>query len=301
MLNLILKTIAILFLFVAGCTSVDQQGESVTGYNFKDPEASVILPEILHEISGLTFVDSNTVACIQDENGILFLYDFVNFEIKEQFTFGPDGDYEGIARVADTIYVLRSDGMLFEIRDYGSKEPKSDSISTGIKAKNNEGLCYDEANQRLLIASKGKIGKGREYKNLRAVYNFELQTKTLATTLLYQIDLPAVKQYAIEKNVSLAAISTKKKKKDEGPNIKFNTSAISIHPVTKQLFMLSADDKLLFILSPEGHMDHIESLDPKLFIKAEGITFLENGDLLISNEGEDKKPTLLQFDYNPSK
>src|SRR5690606_11819055 len=107
-------------------------------------------------------VDSNTVACIQDENGILFLYDIVNHEIKEQFTFGPDGDYEGIARVDQTIYVLRSDGMLFEIRDFNSEAPEVDSISTGIEAKNNEGLCYDEANHRLLIASKGKIGKGRE-------------------------------------------------------------------------------------------------------------------------------------------
>jgi hypothetical protein len=32
--------------------------------------------------------------------------------------------------------------------------------------------------------------------------------------------------------------------------------------------------------------------------EAEGISFFENGDMLISNEGEDRKPTLLRFNYH---
>lgn len=299
MLNLIPGTIAILLLLSSGCKSTDDEHVSPSGYTLGKPDFSNILPDTLHEISGLTVIDSNTVACVQDENGIVFLYDIANSEIKNQFDFGADGDYEEITRVGQTIYILRSDGVLFEIQDFGTKDPKVDSIFTGIKARNNEGLCYDPDNHRLLIASKGKIGKGREFKNMRAVYSFDLQTRTLAERLLYEIDLPTVKQFAIENNISLPDISSKKKKKkkEDGPNIKFNTSAVSIHPITKKIFILSADDKLLFIYGREGNLEHIESLDPLLFNKAEGMAFLENGDLFITNEGQDKKPTLLRFSY----
>ena len=46
-----------------------------------------------------------------------------------------------------------------------------------------------------------------------------------------------------------------------------------------------------------GDIEHIEQLNPTMFNKAEGITFYENGDMLITNEGQDKKPTLLFFKY----
>ncbi len=46
-----------------------------------------------------------------------------------------------------------------------------------------------------------------------------------------------------------------------------------------------------------GNIEHIEQLNPTMFNKAEGITFYENGDMLITNEGQDNKPTLLHFKY----
>jgi hypothetical protein len=47
----------------------------------------------------------------------------------------------------------------------------------------------------------------------------------------------------------------------------------------------------------KGNLEHIEQLDPIVFNKAEGITFYDNGDMLITNEGQDKKPTVLFFKY----
>lgn len=46
-----------------------------------------------------------------------------------------------------------------------------------------------------------------------------------------------------------------------------------------------------------GDIEHIEQLNPTMYNKAKGITFYENGDMLITNEGQDKKPTLLYFKY----
>lgn len=39
----------------------------------------------------------------------------------------------------------------------------------------------------------------------------------------------------------------------------------------------------------KGNLEYIEQLDPIMFNKAEGITFYDNGDMLITNEGQDKK------------
>jgi hypothetical protein len=61
--------------------------------------------------------------------------------------------------------------------------------------------------------------------------------------------------------------------------------------------LLSAADYLLFVFNIDGSIENIETLNPVIFNKAEGITFFENCDMLITNEGQDKKPTLLRFNY----
>ncbi len=301
--------IPVLFLFsllFSDCSNDDSknkkdewlQEEMTIGYTFSSPDKLLTLPDILQEISGLTNIDTNTFACIQDENGILFIYDIVNNKIRQQYTFSFDGDYEGIARVGKTMYVLRSDGTLFGISDYASENFKLSSYETGIPADNNEGLCYDAANNRLLIAVKGKVGKDRENKDRRVIYGFDLNTKTLSNEPAFDFDLQAIHEFAEKYDINFPAKEKRKnQKKEKESTIKFRTSAIAIHPLTKKLYLLSASDHMLFVFDMEGTVEYIELLDEELFNKAEGITFFDTGDMLITNEGQDKKPTLLRFNY----
>jgi hypothetical protein len=46
-----------------------------------------------------------------------------------------------------------------------------------------------------------------------------------------------------------------------------------------------------------GTIDSMERLDKDLFAQPEGITFMENGDMLISNEGAKGIPTIVRFNY----
>jgi hypothetical protein len=296
----ILISLVLLMMILSGCDQSSNSKEKLTGYNLSDPDESYVLPDILKEVSGLTSLDSTTFACIQDENGILFIYDLVQNEITKQYTFNIDGDYEGITRVDSTIYVLRSDGTLFEITDYQSPDFILTPYFTGIPANNNEGLCFDPDNNLLLIACKGKPGKGSEYKDKRLIYGFDLTTKTLTTEPVFDFDLQTIKQFAMRNEIGLLT-KTKKKKKQKiaEPVIRFMTSAIAVHPVTKKLYLLSASDHLFFIFNRNGDIEHIEQLNSEIFNKAEGITFVANNDLLITNEGQDKKPTLLRFTYKP--
>lgn len=284
--------VVILTLFICGFNIL--HNDKAAEYNFNKPSIAHTLPAILHEVSGITYLNSNSIACVQDEKGIVFMYDFVQGRIIREFSFGEDGDYEGITKVGNKLYVLRSDGTLFEISEYESSNYKVKSYTTGIPAEDNEGLCYDQLNNRLLIACKSKIGKGSEYKDKRAIYSFDLKTKKLSKSPVFNFDLNIIYRFMEENAITVPTKSKKKSGKIES-SLKFRTSAIAIHPISKKLYLLSAADYLLFIFNMDGSVEQIEKLNPVRFNKAEGITFLENGDMLISNEGESADPTLLLF------
>jgi uncharacterized protein YjiK len=287
----------VLILNVSACNPLHNGNTGkLSGYNFNKIDSKLILPDILLEISGATEIDNTSIACIQDENGILFVYDFEKNEIVKQYTFNIDGDYEGITRVDNTIYVLRSDGALIEIQNYNRTNFSVSTYLTGIPADNNEGLCYDFSQNKLLIACKGKLGKGPEFKDKRVIYSLDLTTKRLSYEPVYEFDVESIKQFAIKQNIKLPVREKKKKGRDE-PILKFRTSAIAIHPKTKELYVLSAADYLIMVFDKNGEITQIEKLDETKFNKAEGITFLKNGDMLITNEGQQNKPTLLRFNY----
>ncbi len=265
-------------------------------YDFDAPTSTLVLPTILHEISGLAIIDSTTIACIQDEDGILFLYDIKSNRIKQQHTFGLKGDYEGITKVGNALYIMRSDAVLFEINNYLSGKPKVKTYGTGVPAVNNEGLCYDSLNNRLLIGAKGKINKDAANKDKRFIYGFDLATKTLHNELVFNINLSSINTFAKKNGIVLPKRTTKNGKMIE-TGFKLNTSEVAIHPFTKQLYVLSANDHALFIFNMNGAIEKVVQLNSLLFNKAEGLSFFANGDMLVSNEGQMNKPTLLRFNY----
>ena len=268
------------------------------GYNLSAPDRIYVLPEALQEISGLTELDSSTIACIQDEYETVFIYDINKNQIISQFNFGYSGDFEGIARVDKTLYILRSDGVLSEITNFESDKFKRSTFSTGIPWKDNEGICYDQINNRLLIAPKETPGKDSENKKERFIYGYNLTSKKFIENPVFRFDLSVIERFALENKIKVP-LKNKKKGKKEEPDIKFQISAIDINPITGRLFVLSSHDKLLFVFNINNDIEYMERLNPDLFNQPEGITFMKNGDLYISNEGKKKSPTLVRFNYNP--
>lgn len=290
-----MKYIVGFVIMLASCsTGGEIPKERASVFDFNTPQKILVLPDILHEISGLVALDSNVAACIQDEQGVVFFLDLHKAEIIDQMEFSGPGDFEGIAKVGTSLYMLQSDGVLFEWKNFENREKDITSYSTPIPATNNEGLCYDKAGNRILIGCKSKIGKGKEFKNLRAIYAFDLNTNELSEKPVFEFDVESVKAFAREMNITLPQ-REHPKNKEMMDVLKFQISAIAIHPITKELYILSATDHMLFVCSYDGALKDIKVLDPKTFNKAEGITILENGDMWITNEGQDKKPTLLFF------
>jgi len=268
------------------------------GYDLSVPDRIYFLPRILQEISGITELDDASIACIQDEQATIFIHDINKNEIIRRLTVGDSGDYEGIARVDKTIFILRSDGLLSEITNFESGEFKKTDYSTGIPWKNNERICYDRNNNRLLIAPKETPGKDSGNKNLRFIYGFSLSSHKLINEPVFRFDLSLIKKFALENKIKVPMKGKKREK--EKPDLELKITEIGIHPITGNLFALSGTERILYIFDMNGNIRYIKRLDSDLFRQPEGITFMNNGDMYISNEGKKKLPTLVRFKYKPA-
>lgn len=281
-----LKILLLLLLFsfyTVGCDEPKKLVSILSSYTINNPNKKFELPPILHEISGLAIIDDKTIACVQDEKGIIFTYNLETNKIVKQLVFGEDGDYEDIAKVGSTYYILRSDGAIIEFSDNNSNTPKTTIYETNIPAKDNEGLHYDKRNNRLLISTKSKIEKNR-----KGIYSFDLATNKLVTKPVFTFNTELLDTKVKAKGI---IINNKKGK------LKFKISAIALHPKDRNLYILSANEYLIFVFDTEGNLLEVAELDSKLYTKAEGIAFYDNGDMLISNEGDGGKPNILKLGY----
>ncbi len=271
-------------------------GASLTkfAYNLQQPSIVRQLPEILNEISGLTDIDSTHVACVQDELGIVFIYDFVKGKIVAQYRFDNTGDFEGLTYAHKTLYILRSDGRLTEWVNFRTGNSTVNHYQLPLVTSNNEGLCYDAANNQLLIAAKSKP-LNHDEKSERYIYAYNIATQKLHAKPLYSISVEQLKTAAARFNIQPTDTNAKGVVKP----FNFRPSSLSVHPITNDIYIISAADKLLIVMDREGTVKHVQSLTADLFSKAEGITFLSNGTMIITNEAAGKIPTLLVFKATP--
>ena len=263
-------------------------------YLFDTPDLMLKLDGDLKEISGLTVFDENHLAAVQDEKGKIYLIDIESGEITEEDRFDDDGDYEGIEMVDGRMFVLRSDGDIFHTGTWPPKSKETQKYETFISTKyDTEGLAYDAATNSLLVAC--KEFPGDDLPHHRTIYAFDLDEMELDETPRYIIDLKQLETLAPEHPLNavirrLAAPIADLKG--------FKPSAVAIHPVTRQVFVISSVRKILLTLTPDGSIKGLWLLPEKLFNQPEGLAFLPNGDLFISNEGGNGKATLLRFNYH---
>ncbi len=260
-------------------------------YDLSKPIFRKELPEILDEVSGITQLSSSRLACVQDELGIVFVYDLKTNEITSRHNFDSIGDFEGITMVKNSLFILRSDGRLTEWKNFPDNNNSIRHFKLAVETSNNEGLCYDAKNNRLLIGAKGKP-QNHDKKSERFIYAFNLSSMSLEETKPYSIDVKMLAEQAPKFNVPTEHTNAKGNIKP----LNFRPSEIAVHPKTDDIYILSAEDQLLTIINRKGDILYMKTLDTATFPKAEGLTFLEDGTMIISNEAEGKKATLLGFE-----
>jgi uncharacterized protein YjiK len=258
-------------------------------YQLGNPDTIFILPPELYEVSALSFHREGELAMVEDEHGILYLFDWVKGEMSNKIMFGKDDDYEGVEQVGEIMYALKSDGDLFKIQYYDSDSIQTTKFETSLSKDNDtEGLGFDVLNNQLLIACKATpYLSEKNYKGSKAIYAFDLALDSLLAdpvTLIGKSNL---------KNYFEAQLPEGQKWPEE--KVTFNPSAIAIHPLNGEIYILASTGKLLVAVNRKGEILKAFHLDSQLFKHPEGMCFLPDGTLFISNEGDAGRPNLLKF------
>jgi uncharacterized protein YjiK len=242
----------------------------------------------LVEISGLANYNDEYLLAIQDEYGVLFVIDNTTGKLTREIKFGKRRDYEGIEYVGNEVIVLSSNGTLYKF-DYPEEnltEIKAEEVKTSLDPKNEmEGLGYYKDGNRLLIASKesgiisGKKSKGK------SVFVYNLSSGELMENPVCSITKKSIKNYLSDTGITLPS------------KVNFKPSAIAVHPITNDLYILTSVGKALLIMDMEENILNFTQLNPYLFRQPEGLSFTSDGTMYISNEGSGMNARILKFSY----
>ncbi len=275
-------------------------------YQLSNPAERFEMPAKLKEISGVSMSTSNAeiITAIQDEDGILFHINKNTGEVERETAFYKPGDYEGVEVVRDTVYVIKSTGTLYEVSDLENSPPyvlKRKFFLT--KANDVEGLCYDEKENRLLIACKGMPVKGaskEENKFQKAIYSLDLETDSMDQKPAFVFNLAAIQDYLKGREAMAHYDKLYSYFNPEVEALIFSPSAIAIHPLTGNIYMTSSPKKILMVFDTAGNILHLEKMDKSIHPQPEGLTFDKDGTLYMVNEGKKQGAgTLLKFAYQP--
>jgi len=255
------------------------------------------LPSSLKEISGISFLDNKIILAIQDEKGILYQYDLNQQKIVKEYEFGKEGDYEDVVRVNKDVYIVTSNGTVFQIKDFDSENRQVKKFKTALNEDNDiEGLGYEPQKNRLLLAVKEKGMDADE--STKEIYAFNLSTMKLDNAAAYSINLSEIEAYF--KGDALEESSKKflKALGNRNMNKVFKSSALTVHPTTNKIFVLSSINNLVAVLNPDGKLSEIIQFEGKEYKQPEGIAFSEDGKLFISNEaGKNGKGNIIELKY----
>ncbi len=121
-------------------------------------------------------------------------------------------------------------------------------------------------------------------------YDAGLVTEKKSTKAVYAYDLSATKM--IDKPKFL--IVKKNSEKISQQKIDFNPSAIAVHPVTHDIYMLSTkDSKCLARYSYDGQFKDVKLFDRKVVPQPEGLCFAPDGTMYVSTEAKDNMPAAI--------
>ncbi len=250
-------------------------------YSFSDKDSRTItLPKKLNEISGLTVTADDKLFSHNDEVGAVYEVDLSTGKIINEFYLGKKKikkDFEGIAVVKDSLFMVTSSGVIYKFC-YSDNKKNVDykKFKTILSAKNNvEGLCYDKTTNSLLLACKEYAGKNlKEYK---AIYSFDLSTYKLQVEPRILINLDSLNNKFNINN--------------------FSPTGIEVYPNSSNVFILSSHEKAIVELSSNGDLLNAVKLKSKNHRQPEGISFLSDLSLLISDEGQNKRGNITIIPY----
>ncbi|HSG35273.1 MAG TPA: SdiA-regulated domain-containing protein [Sphingomonadaceae bacterium] len=248
-------------LLLAACSKADDSGETV--FN---------LPTELTEVSGLAVAGPDSVFTHDDEFAIVYEIRLRDGKVLRAFAFGEptlEGDFEGIAAAAGHVYLVTSDGLIYLAEPGVHGERVTFYVyDSGIGPRCEvEGLSLSPAPGELLLLCK-------RFRNDDDEARLEIhrwKTGSYRAEPEPFLSLP------------LAGLL------GEAEQVDFRPSSIEWDPRTRQMYVVSARNRMLVVLDAEGAPVETRRLDSSRHPNVEGIALMPDGRLVLADEGSETR------------
>ena len=240
--------------------------EPDSGASRAAPIARWVLGGDLSEISGLALTADGRLFAHGDEQGKVFELDYRRGVMVKQFMIGTQlvrADFEGIAVVNDALYLLASNGKLYEFQEGSNGEQVEYTLHDtrlGHECEF-EGVAYDSTANTLLLLCKNVRTKGPLQDSL-VIYRWRLPSGSNRPS---RITVPLTR--AIGSNGWKG----------------LHPSDITIDPVSGNYVLVAAEERALIEITPAGEVVVSRPL-PAGLAHAEGVAITRDSILIISTE-----------------
>ncbi len=288
MKNKVVIYVAAMFsLFGFSCAQSQQKAlPSPKGYNLNKP-VKFKMPDNLLEISGIAFNQGNasTFYAVQDEEGKLF-FGQLGAERVSHTKFGKHGDYEDVAICGNSVIVLKSNGKFYTFPLNEIKEPELTNVQEQnglLPGGEYESMYADETARKLYVLCKNCDDEKTTKSSTGYVFDVAANG-TLKAAGTFKIAVKQIRQLTGDKKIN------------------FRPSAMAKNPVTKEWYIVSSVNKMLVVANAGWNITAVYDIDHKVFLQPEGLAFDKQGNMYISNEGDEfARGNILKFNYVPAK
>ncbi len=263
-------------LFISACGAADQDPPAASAQS-QDEFKQWKLPGRLREISGLALTPDERLFAVTDESAIVYELDYSEGRVIKSFAFGNPtvrADFEGIAVLGDTIWLMTSDGLLFaaeEGPDERSVRYRKFDTGHGDYCEL-EGLAQDPAAGTLILICK----EANKKKNDLMMFEWSATVDGIE-----HVRSTVIPESSIEDGIDEKKISP---------------SGITIDPQTGERVIVAARQDALVRLEADGSLSEAIILKKKGRHKqAEGIELTRDGRMLIADEGGDGRARLAVY------
>jgi uncharacterized protein YjiK len=241
------------------------------------PVARWIMPVDLAELSGFALLPNGRLLAHGDEHAKIYEVDYRRGTVVKEFTLGKPavkGDFEAIATVDDRLYLLDSNGTLYEFHEGKNGEHVEYSTHDTKLGKECEfeGLAYDPAITSLLLACKHVHEK--RFKTDVLIYRWPVAKDEQGERKIAELAVP------------LSSIPKAVLKKGE-----FHPSDIAIDPITGNYVILSSLERAIVSITPAGQVVFAREL-PGEHDQAEALAITKDSILIIGDEAA-RKPAVI--------
>ncbi len=244
------------------------------------PVAQWIMPTELREISGLALLPNGQLLAHGDEQAIVVVLDPRTGLVAGRFQLkgGLHGDFEAITVVGNDIWMMQSNGRLFQFRQ-GANKARVPYVMHDTKLGKEcefEGIAYEADSSRLVMTCKRVTKKGA--KDQLILYRISIQGGVLGEISPLSIPLEDV-------------IGGNKWKH-------FHPTDITVDPTTGNYVIIAAQEEAILVMTPAGEVVRSGSL-PGKHPQAEGVAITPDNVLIVSDEATNKPAVITLYRWRP--